>query len=315
MHRTSTDWASYVSLRAACAIEPAGDVCPGHRAAHGLQRSNCRSGATQPPMHAPAPRPLRVHRLVETQHSWRGRLAAHSAPRLPPLCPCAVFWMVTGASPYAGLAPFQVGGWAVVVPCLPPSGACTQRRSALLAACAPCQGVQPRLLAGFLACLRPVCHPCAASREGALQVVGRKLEEAHKKAPLGMPPTVPASLQRLVWDCTHWDPCARCGGGVGWGGGRGSEGCLHAQRCPTADQHCIGFPLRQAWTGGLQGVSVHLAAAQRLAFCCAAAPLSGRRTALCDVCPLCTLQTCMTWLGPRCTTHHAGLRLVRSPTD
>ncbi|KAL4426393.1 hypothetical protein ABPG77_004687 [Micractinium sp. CCAP 211/92] len=120
-----------------------------------------------------------------------------------------LFCMCTGASPYAGLAPFQVGGWAAGAPCLPPSGAGCKRRSASLAACAPCWGVQPRLLAGFLACLRPVCHPCAASREGALQVVGRKLEEAHKRAPLGMPHTVPAGLQRLVWDCTHWDPCAR----------------------------------------------------------------------------------------------------------
>ncbi|KAL4430886.1 hypothetical protein ABPG75_006142 [Micractinium tetrahymenae] len=59
----------------------------------------------------------------------------------------ALFWMCTGESPYAGLAPFQV--------------------------------------------------------------VGRKLEEVHKQARLAMPSTVPASLQQLLWDCTHWDPRAR----------------------------------------------------------------------------------------------------------
>ncbi|PRW58290.1 Mitogen-activated kinase kinase kinase 13-A [Chlorella sorokiniana] len=41
------------------------------------------------------------------------------------------------------------------------------------------------------------------------QVVGRKLSEAHHKARLHLPNTMPPDLKRLVWDCTHSDPRER----------------------------------------------------------------------------------------------------------
>ena len=41
------------------------------------------------------------------------------------------------------------------------------------------------------------------------QVVGKKLEEAHRKQQLVLPPAMPPKLQQLVWDCTHWDPRQR----------------------------------------------------------------------------------------------------------
>lgn len=41
------------------------------------------------------------------------------------------------------------------------------------------------------------------------QVVGRKLEEVHRRLPLALPPNMPKELQKVVWDCTHWEPYSR----------------------------------------------------------------------------------------------------------
>lgn len=56
--------------------------------------------------------------------------------------------------------------------------------------------------------LKDVLHPFH------WQVVGKKLEEAHRRQRLELPPSMPPELQALVWDCTHWDPRQRC---VWWG--------------------------------------------------------------------------------------------------
>lgn len=153
-----------------------------------------------------------------------------------------MFWMCTGESPYARLAPFQVGGRGA-----PASGSSGQLKACQGPPCQTCWLAAPAMPCAQLLAGRPPCRLVQAGCSTAallanttlppsfdpthplrpflrptnitlppfvpahpVQVVGRKLEEVHKRARLAMPPAVPTSLQFLVWDCTHWDPCARC---------------------------------------------------------------------------------------------------------
>ena len=47
-------------------------------------------------------------------------------------------------------------------------------------------------------------------------MVGKKLEEAHRRRRLQLPPSMPPELQALVWACTHWDPQQRWVDDAGW---------------------------------------------------------------------------------------------------
>lgn len=64
-----------------------------------------------------------------------------------------------------------------------------------------------------LSCLPPAAHTLVSALSLCcmlvMQVVGKKLEEAHRRQRLQLPPSMPPELQPLVWDCTHWDPQQR----------------------------------------------------------------------------------------------------------
>lgn len=138
--------------------------------------------------------------------------------------------MCKGEGPYPALAPFQVRalcneerlGWRlpgvrVAAGAVPQEGPQGARREARSHPAPQPSNTTPKCVPSL-----PLHHRLFIF---ALQVVGKKLEEIHKKTRLLLPPCMPPDLRRLVWDCTNWDPAQR------WAPGRGAASPAHPRCC------------------------------------------------------------------------------------